>query len=158
MDKLLVGLLSPTVANTLQSSVKLASAAVEPFKTVFDATHNLFERDSNSVANEMAKVKNVFELLDDFASGLQERISSLLDQHGIALKEPLELRRSPLDGRVEVFSDHPNRALLEGLINGDAEVSQDLKRYADLVSQISGKDDLELTLPPNQLELLVSRA
>ena len=157
MDKLLVGLLGSAVANTFQSSTKLASAAIEPFRNVLDATNKLFEEGTEKAETKSTEERSVAERLDDSASSLKATISSLLEEHGITLKEPLELRRSPLDGQVEVFSDHPNRALIEGLINADSDIQHGFEQYANLLNRVQGNDDLKLTLPPNRPDLLIGR-
>lgn len=136
MEPVLLGLAAPAAVGQAGSVIErtLDTLAI-PFAAVL-----------NAVAETLAPAEEVQEeiQLDDLRSNfdalqsdLAQRILGALASAGIKLDEPLELRISEFDGRLEVVGDHPQKALIESALADDENLEQDFTAATALFELLS---------------------
>jgi hypothetical protein len=77
---------------------------------------------------------------DDLQDDLERRIHELLQQSGISLDKPVQLRVSPVDGQLEVEGDWAQRAVLEAALAGDSSLAADFRQLAAVRSLLAAAD------------------
>jgi hypothetical protein len=164
MEPLWLGLAAPKV---FSAATEAGHAALRPFSAALELAGSLFDEPSASQSSSatLAATKNphsslLSELLtgqplsgdgsieiadvrthaDTLQDDLQRRIHDLLQQSGISLDEPVQLRISPIDGQLEVEGDAAQRALLEAALAGDPSLAADFRQLAAMRSLVAAAD------------------
>lgn len=124
MEPVLLGLAAPSAVNTAGNLLERTfNTLAEPFSAVLHAV-----ADSLAPANEEQPAMQVADLQiasAELQTNLATRIEQALDSAGVKLTEPLQLTISPIDGRLEVVGEHPQKTLIESALADDPELAQD---------------------------------
>jgi len=154
MDPVLFGVAAPAVASGAQAVGRAVDSATQSFGDLLQSAGHLFSAEPGTslpmeaeepVSLDAPRFAVLGELLagdsaenlslEDLqlhANGLQEdiqqRIQDALASAGIELEEPLQLSISGKDGSLEVNGAHPQRALIEAVLNGDQSLVEDFQK------------------------------
>ncbi|MDZ4657093.1 MAG: hypothetical protein SH868_05890 [Bythopirellula sp.] len=124
MEPVLLGLAAPSAVNTAGNLLERTfNTLAEPFSAVLHAV-----ADSLSAASDEQPAVPIADMqtaLPELQQNLATRIEQALASAGVELTEPLQLRISAIDGRLEVVGEHPQKALIESALADDPELAQD---------------------------------
>lgn len=144
MEPVLLGLAAPTAVsetgNLLERSLR---AAAEPFAAVLQTVIASFADDPTVGKSSEVGQEIPGQYLTDLQATLAGRIRELLTTAGVDLAEPIGLRISAIDGRVEVVGDHPQKPLIESALATESELEELLAELIALHQLLhpEGSDD-----------------
>lgn len=150
------------------SARSIAEQVTKPFKAVLDAAHrdSHDKGPENADQTKLDPLQNphlqlIAELLtgkpqvgdeveldfgdiryraDSLQQDLELRIAEALQAAGVDLGEEVRLRFSPVDGRLEIVGDSPERGAIESVLSADESIAADLRQLAAMRSLISAAE------------------
>jgi hypothetical protein len=142
MEPVLLGLAATSAASEAISLLEHAFHSVaEPFANVLNAVSEaIATEDDESLATEIGDLQTYVGKLE---TGLAEKIQHELAAAGVELTEPLQLRISEVDGRLEVVGEHPQRALIESALANDPDLVSGISELIALRQMLSASAEID---------------